>query len=112
MKNAVSDALVITRRQLLLLVRVPEVLIFSTIQPVMFVLLFRYVFGGSFAEWNPISTMVTACRQLFGLVNHFGVTADSYPSQHPLTMSIFYMLLIMLIFIPLSVRKYNNASKK
>ena len=42
-----KDALIITKRQLLQLFRVPEVLIFSTIQPVMFVLLFRYVFGGA-----------------------------------------------------------------
>jgi len=27
-------------------------------------------------------------------------------------MSIFYMILIMAVFIPLSVRKYNNAAKK
>ncbi|MEI9908021.1 MAG: ABC transporter permease [Actinomycetota bacterium] len=53
MKNAIADALVITRRQLLLLIRVPEVLIFSTIQPVMFVLMFRYVFGGSITEGVP-----------------------------------------------------------
>jgi len=44
--SAVNDVAIITRRQLLLLTRVPEVLIFSTIQPVMFVLLFRFVFGG------------------------------------------------------------------
>jgi ABC-2 type transport system permease protein len=46
MRN-LHDIFIITRRQILLLVRVPEVLIFSTIQPVMFVLLFRFVFGGS-----------------------------------------------------------------
>jgi ABC-2 type transport system permease protein len=45
--SAISDALIITKRQMLQLLRVPEVLIFSTIQPVMFVLLFRFVFGGS-----------------------------------------------------------------
>ena len=44
--RGLSDALVITKRQLQQLIRVPEVLIFNTIQPVMFVLLFRYVFGG------------------------------------------------------------------
>ena len=44
MSHAISDALVVTKRQWLQLIRVPEVLIFSTIQPVMFVLLFRYVF--------------------------------------------------------------------
>ena len=53
MKNAVADAIVITKRQLLQLARVPEVLVFSTIQPVMFVLLFRYVFGGSIQSGQP-----------------------------------------------------------
>jgi ABC-2 type transport system permease protein len=52
-KNAASDALVITKRQLLQLARVPELLVFSTIQPVMFVLLFRFVFGGSIDTDQP-----------------------------------------------------------
>ena len=261
--SAFRDTYVITRRQLLLLTRVPEVLIFSTIQPVMFVLLFRYVFGGSistgqpggyvqllmpgifvqtvaftlagtasglaedmkkglidrfrslpisqsalvigrtlgdsllnivvltvmgiagyivgwrpttgiahvalgflflllfgyalswvgalvglsasdarvvqnvsfivtfpltflsnafapttgmprvlqyFAEWNPVSTMVAACRQLFGLKNQFGATAGSYPSEHPLTTSLFYIVVIMVIFMPLALRKYRNSA--
>ncbi len=261
--SAVRDTFIITRRQLLLLTRVPEVLIFSTIQPVMFVLLFRFVFGGSintgqpggyvqllmpgifvqtvaftlagtasglaedmkkglidrfrslpisqsalvvgrtlgdsllnivvllvmgiagyavgwrpssgvgsvalgflflllfgyalswvgalvglsasdarvvqnvsfivtfpltflsnafapttgmpralqyFAEWNPVSTMVAACRELFGLENEFGATAGSFPSEHPLTTSLIYIVIIMAIFIPLSLRRYRNAS--
>jgi ABC-2 type transport system permease protein len=52
MRN-LQDIFIITRRQILLLVRVPEVLIFSTIQPVMFVLLFRFVFGGSIDSGQP-----------------------------------------------------------
>jgi ABC-type multidrug transport system permease subunit len=65
-----------------------------------------------FAEWNPVSTMVAGCRELFGLKNEFGATAGSFPSENPLLMSIIYMILIMAIFVPLSVRKYNNAAKK
>jgi ABC-2 type transport system permease protein len=65
-----------------------------------------------FAEWNPVSTMVAACRTLFGMTNKFGVTAGSYPSQHPLTMSLVYMMLVMAVFIPLSVRTYSNSAKK
>ena len=260
--SAISDTLVITHRQLRLLTRVPEVLIFSTIQPVMFVLLFRYVFGGSIntgqpggyvqllmpgifvqtvaftlagtasglaedmqkglidrfrslpisqsafvigrtlgdallnvvvlavmglagfivgwrpstgflkvamgflfllifgyalswigvivglsakdfrvvqnvsflvtfpltflsnafapttgmpkplqyvAEWNPVSTMVAACRELFGVKNQFGVTAGTFPSEHPLVTSIAYILVISIIFVPLALRKYRKA---
>lgn len=43
----VSDVLTMARRNLLALVRIPESLVFAVIQPVMFVLLFRYVFGGA-----------------------------------------------------------------
>jgi ABC transporter DrrB family efflux protein len=43
----VSDAAVMTWRNLLKYKRVPTLLVFSTIQPVMFVLLFAYVFGGA-----------------------------------------------------------------
>jgi ABC transporter DrrB family efflux protein len=46
---AVSDTLTITRRNLLVWMRVPAYLMFTVIQPVMFVLLFRYVFGGAIA---------------------------------------------------------------
>ena len=61
-----------------------------------------------FAEWNPVSTMVAACRELFGLENQFGATAGSFPSENPLITSLIYMIIIMAIFIPLSVRKYRN----
>jgi ABC-2 type transport system permease protein/oleandomycin transport system permease protein len=43
----VSDALAMTRRNLIRYVRIPTLLVFSTVQPVMFVLLFVYVFGGA-----------------------------------------------------------------
>ena len=44
---AVSDTLTITRRNLLVWLRVPAFLVFTVVQPVMFVLLFTYVFGGA-----------------------------------------------------------------
>ena len=45
----IVDALVLAKRHLIQIPRIPEELIFATIQPVMFVLLFRYVFGGAIA---------------------------------------------------------------
>jgi len=44
---AVTDTLTITRRNLLVWMRVPAYLVFTVIQPVIFVLMFRYVFGGA-----------------------------------------------------------------
>jgi ABC transporter DrrB family efflux protein len=43
----IRDALTIAHRNLIALVRTPTTLVFSTVQPIIFVLLFRYVFGGA-----------------------------------------------------------------
>ena len=45
----IADALTIAQRNLIALMRTPTTLVFSTIQPVIFVLMFRYVFGGAIA---------------------------------------------------------------
>ena len=46
-RNTVSDTLVLARRSILRIRRQPDLLVGFTIQPVMFVLLFVYVFGGA-----------------------------------------------------------------
>ncbi|OFW67252.1 MAG: hypothetical protein A2Z12_05935 [Actinobacteria bacterium RBG_16_68_21] len=45
--HAIKDTLVITRRNLLRNIRLPQLILFATVQPVMFLLLFNYVFGGA-----------------------------------------------------------------
>ncbi|MYQ64010.1 MULTISPECIES: ABC transporter permease [Streptomyces] len=45
--QSVRDSLVVARRNLIRMSRIPEMLLFAVIQPVMFVVLFTYVFGGS-----------------------------------------------------------------
>jgi ABC-2 type transport system permease protein/oleandomycin transport system permease protein len=44
---ALADTFTVVRRNLIVYTRIPEFLFFSTVQPIMFVLLFRYVFGGA-----------------------------------------------------------------
>jgi ABC transporter DrrB family efflux protein len=44
---AYEDTMVITKRNLLAWLRVPSYIVFTVVQPVMFTLLFRYVFGGA-----------------------------------------------------------------
>jgi ABC-2 type transport system permease protein len=44
---ALSDAWVVTKYNLISVPRVPEMLVFLTLQPVLFIVLFRYVFGGA-----------------------------------------------------------------
>ena len=47
MRRLVTDTLIIAERNLVRLPRRPELLLAFTVQPMMFVLLFRYVFGGA-----------------------------------------------------------------
>ncbi len=52
-RQVVTDTLVLTRRNLLRNVRLPQLLLFSTVQPVMFLLLFNFVFGGAIGQAIP-----------------------------------------------------------
>ena len=52
---AIADTLTITKRNLISYTRTPEALFFSTLQPIMFVLLFRYVFGGAISVGHGLS---------------------------------------------------------
>jgi ABC-2 type transport system permease protein len=45
--QSVGDGITITKRNLLKIWRVPDVLVFSTLSPIMFVLLFAYIFGSA-----------------------------------------------------------------
>jgi ABC transporter DrrB family efflux protein len=51
--RAAKDVLVITRRNLRRNVRLPQLLLFATIQPIMFLVLFNYVFGGALTQTLP-----------------------------------------------------------
>jgi ABC transporter DrrB family efflux protein len=52
-RSAVTDTVVVTGRNLRHFIRQPDLLVFSTIQPVLFVLLFVYVFGGAIGRSLP-----------------------------------------------------------
>jgi len=45
--TAFADGAVVARRNLIKIKRVPDLLVFTTLSPIMFVLLFAYVFGGA-----------------------------------------------------------------
>jgi ABC-2 type transport system permease protein/oleandomycin transport system permease protein len=71
----IADALVLTRRNLIKYTRVPTLLAFSTIQPVMFVLLFTYVFGGAIgAATGAVDYIDFLMPGIFVQVSVFGST--------------------------------------
>jgi ABC-2 type transport system permease protein len=64
------------------------------------------------ANWNPVSSVTQAARQLFGN------TSDKYPAphdwslQHPILYTLAWVAILLLVFVPLSVRQYKRAASR
>jgi ABC transporter DrrB family efflux protein len=61
------------------------------------------------AEWNPVSTLTAATRELFGNPNPY--VGDGIPGQYPILVTLVWMVVLLVIFAPLAIRKYRNASR-
>lgn len=62
------------------------------------------------AEWNPVSSLTQACRELWG--NTTAVSSDAaWPLQHPVLASIVWSVLLTAIFAPLALRAFKARSK-
>jgi ABC-2 type transport system permease protein len=62
------------------------------------------------AEWNPLSAVVAAARQLFGTTQG-GAVPDVWSLQHPIPTTLGMCVALLAIFIPLSVRRYARRSR-
>jgi ABC transporter DrrB family efflux protein len=61
------------------------------------------------AEWNPVSTLTSTLRDLWGNPNPFA--GDSLPSQEPFVVTLMWFVVILGVFAPLGVRKYRSMSR-
>jgi len=80
-RRLVTDTLIIAERNLIRLPRAPELLLAFTVQPIMFVLLFRYVFGGAIKTPIPyveflIPGMIVQNIAFGGFVTAIGLNED------------------------------------
>ncbi|MGH8928124.1 MAG: ABC transporter permease [Acidimicrobiia bacterium] len=65
-----------------------------------------------FADWNPISWLVQAVRELFGNTIPLIPVAEAWPMQHAQLASLIGVGLMLLIFIPLAVNRYKKAAAR
>ncbi|OLR94897.1 ABC transporter [Actinokineospora bangkokensis] len=61
------------------------------------------------AEWNPVSAVVSALRELFGNVPAGLPASTAWPQQHPVVASLLWSAVLLAIFVPLAVRKFWKA---
>jgi ABC transporter DrrB family efflux protein len=61
------------------------------------------------AEWNPMSSLAAACRELFGNPNP-AAAVHAWPAQHPELAVICWSLGMLLVFAPLAVHLYRTKA--
>ncbi len=62
-----------------------------------------------FAEWNPVSAITAAMRELFGNPNPFA--GGGFPSEQPVLLTLIWTVVIIAIFAPLGIRRYKATSR-
>jgi ABC-2 type transport system permease protein len=72
--TTLTDGLIVAKRNLIKIRRVPELLVFTTLSPIMFVLLFAYVFGGAIAGGDPQQYREFLMAGIFAQTVIFGAT--------------------------------------
>ncbi len=64
----------------------------------------------TFVLWNPVSTLTQACRELFGNTDPSIPVPDAWSMQHPVLYTLIWVVIILVVFVPLSVAQYRRAS--
>ncbi|MFQ5558818.1 MAG: ABC transporter permease [Acidimicrobiales bacterium] len=65
-----------------------------------------------FAEWNPVSTVAHAAREKFGNIPDGAEEPTAWPLEHAALYSLGWVVIILAIFVPLSVRAYQQAATR
>jgi ABC-2 type transport system permease protein len=65
-----------------------------------------------FAELNPVSSLVLAARTLFGNVPPQAPTADSWTLQHPIITVLIGIGLLLIVFVPLAIRRFSRITAR
>ena len=65
-----------------------------------------------FAEWNPVSSVTQAARELFGNTASSFPAPDVWSLQHPVLYTLIWVGIILAIFVPLSARQYQRTTER
>jgi ABC transporter DrrB family efflux protein len=64
------------------------------------------------AEWNPVSSLAQAAREAFGNTVPATSASDAWSLNHPAAYTLLWVAIILVIFVPLSVRQYRRAASR
>jgi ABC-2 type transport system permease protein len=66
----------------------------------------------TFAEWNPVSAVTQAARSLFGNTNPLAPPPEVWPMQHAEAYTLIWVAVILVVFVPLSIRLYRRSANR
>lgn len=66
----------------------------------------------TFAEWNPVSAVTEASRVLFGNIPPGTPEPSAWPLQHPVAYTLIWVAVIIAVFAPLAVRRYQRVGSR
>ncbi len=61
------------------------------------------------ADWNPVSAVTAAARELFGNPNP-SASIGAWPMQHPVAASLLWSIAILMVFAPLATALYRRRT--
>jgi ABC transporter DrrB family efflux protein len=64
------------------------------------------------ANWNPVSSVTQAARELFGNTSASYPPPKAWSLQHPVIYTLLWVVLLLVVFVPLSVRQYKRATSR
>jgi ABC-2 type transport system permease protein len=64
------------------------------------------------AEWNPVSAVTQASRELFGNLGANATVPDVWSLQHPVLYTLLWVVIILAVFVPLATRQYKRAASR
>jgi ABC transporter DrrB family efflux protein len=65
-----------------------------------------------FAEWNPVSTVTQAARELFGNIPPGTPEPTAWPLQHPVVYTLAWAAVILAVFVPLANLQYRRSTSR
>jgi ABC-2 type transport system permease protein len=66
----------------------------------------------TFAEWNPISAVTQASRELFGNLPPGAEDPTAWPLENAVLYTLLWTAIILVVFVPLSVSRYKRSAHK
>ncbi|MCD9622880.1 ABC transporter permease [Rhabdothermincola salaria] len=64
-----------------------------------------------FADWNPVSAVTQATRELFGNTDPSVPISDAWSMQNPVAYTLIWVAIILAVFVPLSIRQFQRTSR-